>query len=162
MKREEIMHRSTARRTSGKFHSNVCVSAVVLLVASTFLSTQAGAEQTVREPIRAYGIGRIYAAAYSPDGLHIATCGQAGAFLLDVETGNAIRSFLGHTDDVVAIAFSPDGSRLLTGSEDKRAKLWNVDTGVLVRTFSGHTGIVYCVAFSLDGSRVLTGSGYPD
>jgi WD domain, G-beta repeat len=56
------------------------------------------------------------------------------------------------------VAFSPDGARVLTGSEDKTARLWDAATGLEIRAFKGHEGAVNSVAFSPDGARVLTGS----
>jgi WD40 repeat protein len=70
----------------------------------------------------------------------------------------ATHTFSGHTDTVDAVAFSPDGKFVLTGSLDNTAKLWDAATGAEVRTFSGHTGPVESVAFSPDGKYVLTGS----
>ncbi len=57
-----------------------------------------------------------------------------------------------------AVAFSPDGRRMLTGSDDGLARLWDVDTAQILRVFRGHTGSVRSVAFSPDGKFVLTGS----
>jgi hypothetical protein len=65
----------------------------------------------------------------------------------------------GHTKPVWAVAFSPDGTRVLTGSWDHTARLWDPATGKTVATLTGHTGSVMAVAFSPDGMRVLTGSG---
>ena len=58
---------------------------------------------------------------------------------------------------VTSIAFSPDGQFVLTGSDDKTAKLWNLK-GEEIRTFTGHSDYVSSVAFSPDGQFVLTGS----
>ena len=64
----------------------------------------------------------------------------------------------GHTDAVLAVAFSPDGATALTGSSDNTAKLWEVGTGRELRTLQGHTSDVLAVAFSPDGATALTGS----
>jgi WD40 repeat protein len=67
--------------------------------------------------------------------------------------------FLGHTDNVSAIAFSPDSKYAVTGGDDHVAKLWDVATGQLVREFSGHKAWVSGIEFSPDGQLLLTGSG---
>jgi WD40 repeat protein len=56
------------------------------------------------------------------------------------------------------VAFSPDGARVLTGSLDNTARLWDAETGQELRAFEGHEERVKAVAFSPDGARVLTGS----
>jgi hypothetical protein len=66
--------------------------------------------------------------------------------------------FGGHTGAVVAVAFSPDSTRVLTGSWDHTARLWDTATGEVVATLAGHTDHITSVAFSPDGKRVLTGS----
>ena len=64
----------------------------------------------------------------------------------------------GHTNLVSAVAFSPDGGLILTGSWDNTAKLWDAATGTELQTFQGHQMWVSCVAFSPDGRHVVTGS----
>jgi hypothetical protein len=56
------------------------------------------------------------------------------------------------------VAFSPDGDRVLSGSQEKTIKLWDGATGTLIRTFEGHSVPVTSVAFSPDGGRALSGS----
>ncbi len=56
-----------------------------------------------------------------------------------------------------AVAFSPDGDRALTGSEDKTARLWDTATGKELRRFD-HSGGVEAVAFSPDGKHIVTGT----
>jgi len=68
------------------------------------------------------------------------------------------RQLSGHTDRVTAVAISPDGRLILTGSKDKTARLWASATGTQVAVLSGHTGPVNAVAFSPDGKLVVTGS----
>jgi TIR domain/WD domain, G-beta repeat len=67
--------------------------------------------------------------------------------------------FAGHTEPVLAIRFSPDGTRVLTGSSDTTARLWDAASGKPIAILAGHKGPVWAVAFSPDGTRVLTGSG---
>ncbi len=70
----------------------------------------------------------------------------------------AILTFTGHTGSVSSVAFSPDGSRVLTGSIYDPAKLWNTATGALIRNFTPDLS-VNSVAYSPDGTEVLTASG---
>jgi eukaryotic-like serine/threonine-protein kinase len=59
---------------------------------------------------------------------------------------------------VYSVAFSPDGKRVLTGSDDKTARLWEASSGRELERLEGHTDVVRNVAFSPDGKQVLTGS----
>ncbi len=65
---------------------------------------------------------------------------------------------MGHTGDVLSVAFSPDGRFALSGGSDNTMILWEVATGKELRSFTGHVGFVTSVAFSPDGRFVLSGS----
>ena len=60
--------------------------------------------------------------------------------------------------NVSAVAFSPDGKTIATGSDDKTIKMWNLHTGEELDTLKGHSGEVYAVAFSPDGKTLLSAS----
>ena len=60
-----------------------------------------------------------------------------------------------------ALAFSSDGTRLLTGSDDRTAAVWEVGTGRIISVYKGHPGPVRLVAYSPDGKRVATASTDP-
>jgi len=59
---------------------------------------------------------------------------------------------------VESVAFSQDGSQVVSGSWNKMVRIWNVTTGGLEAELKGHTDWVTSVAFSQDGSRVISGS----
>jgi len=54
--------------------------------------------------------------------------------------------------------FSPNGNRIVTGSEDKTARIWDVKDGKLLAVMKGHRKRVMSARFSRDGTRILTGS----
>ena len=64
----------------------------------------------------------------------------------------------GHTDEVLAVAFSPDGRTLASGSRDRTIRLWNTNTGEHKLTLEGHTSGVTCLSFSPDGRTLASGS----
>ena len=59
----------------------------------------------------------------------------------------------------MSVSFSPDGKRILTGSRDQTAKLWDAASGRELLTLKGHRGWVFKAAFSRDGQRIVTASG---
>jgi WD40 repeat protein/transcriptional regulator with XRE-family HTH domain len=79
--------------------------------------------------------------------------------LIDIETGKHLRALQGHGGSrILAVAFSPDGRTVLTGSTDHTLKLWEVETGNCLQTFVGHIDGVRSVAFSPDGKTIASGS----
>jgi WD40 repeat protein/tRNA A-37 threonylcarbamoyl transferase component Bud32 len=69
-----------------------------------------------------------------------------------------LQTLRGHSGTVVSVAFSPDGRRIVTGSFDRTAKVWDASSGKELFTLRGHSAQVRWVAFSLDGRRIVTGS----
>jgi WD40 repeat protein len=63
----------------------------------------------------------------------------------------------GHRAGISSVCFSPDGTRVLTGSYDDTAKLWDAATGHELLTLK-HDSVVASACFSPDGRRILTGS----
>ncbi len=63
-----------------------------------------------------------------------------------------------HGDRITVVAFSPEGDRVLTGSDDKTARLWDARSGKPLGELLRHNGALRAVAFSPEGDRVLTGS----
>ena len=57
-----------------------------------------------------------------------------------------------------AVAFSPDGRRIVSGSSDKSVRVWDSSTGEVQNVLEGHTDLVQSVAFSPDGRCIVSGS----
>jgi WD40 repeat protein/serine/threonine protein kinase len=70
-----------------------------------------------------------------------------------------LQTLHGHSFSVRSVAFSPDGQRLATASDDQTARVWDAATGREILSLRGHQGGVSSVAFSPDGRRLLSGSG---
>lgn len=65
----------------------------------------------------------------------------------------------GHGEAILATQFSPSSSsRLVTGSGDSTARIWDCDTGTPLHTLKGHTGWVLAVSWSPDDKLIATGS----
>ncbi|MBN9120102.1 MAG: protein kinase, partial [Planctomycetes bacterium] len=62
----------------------------------------------------------------------------------------------GHKFAVQSVSFSPDGARVVTGSWDRTAKVWDAKTGTELLTLKGHTDAVLSACFSTDGARIVT------
>jgi WD40 repeat protein/tetratricopeptide (TPR) repeat protein len=116
--------------------------------------------------------GWICGVAYSPDGKAIASAGTGNPFhggnperirpgeiiLWDAATGRRLRTLSGHRHNLLFMAFSPDGKRLASSSEDRTVRLWDAETGDRVQVFTKEPVEVHGVAFSPDG-RQVAGAG---
>jgi WD40 repeat protein len=68
---------------------------------------------------------------------------EAEAALYEALSANRERSVLaGHKGPVLRVAFSPDGSRIVTASADKTARVWDAATGEALIVLRGHDDIV--------------------
>ena len=110
----------------------------------------------------------VHAVDWSRDGRWIATGSNdtENGFvqLWDAETGKRVDRRFGdnraaatsHTDAVLSVRFSADGSRLLSSSYDMSARLWNVESGAQLRRFLGHTSWVWDAEFSPKEDHIVT------
>ncbi len=117
--------------------------------------------------------GPVNSAAFSPDGKQVVTAGYDRRLLAwnpqevkpfdfkNITEGSIVpsadfRAFEGHIDAVRAASFSPDGSLLLSTSQDNTVRVWDFAAGQALKTFRGHGGRVQAATFLADGRRILS------
>ncbi len=149
-----------------KNHSDVVTSLAFFPDGKTFASgskdgtvrvwsTDGGGEVTVL----ADHPGQILSVAVSADGKWIAGGGGSNVVIWDAASGRAAHVLATSLDTVDAVAFSPDGKRLLIGGSDPAIEIWDAESGQLVRTVSGNSHSVHALAFSQDGTHLASGGG---
>lgn len=112
--------------------------------------------------------------AISPTNDQLVEGGAAELALVSLRTGRYVRYFIdksivreglirgslraAHSDVIEAVAYSPDGRWILSGSRDNTAKLWDAKTGRLLRTFTGHQSAIRSIGFLETRTRFMTAS----
>ena len=99
--------------------------------------------------------GRMWSAAFSPDGRQIVTTDDRAAQIWDAQTYRR-RAVLFHGDTVYRAAYSADGARIVTAGGDGTVKIWDATTGTLVRELrkDGARVRYFIAALSPDGRLV--------
>lgn len=89
--------------------------------------------------------------AWSPNGRTLAVASGHSIVLLEVAT-KAIRATLtGHAAPILAMAFTPDGQRLLSGGWDRNVRVWDPNLATSVAAYDWQRGNVHSIAVAPDG-----------
>ena len=104
-----------------------------------------------------FGLGRLNALSYSPDGSKLVLSGIAGVQLWEVACWS-MEQFLELQQEVFSSSWSPDQTKVATGNSDGTVGIWDAGSGVPLRTLAGHEERVNAVAWSPDGSVVASAS----
>ena len=106
---------------------------------------------------RTFDLGAyVFCVAALPDGVHFVVGGGYDVRLYHVD-GTLVHTFKGHTGHVLGVAVTRDGQHIISGSQDRRVKVWSVATKSLVGDCIGHNSAVSAVAVMPDGKRILSG-----
>lgn len=130
-------------------------------VAVAILAGGGAATHAAERPLKRIelGAGKVFAIAVGPDEALLAVaCEKGQVVLVDVASGGVARRLEAHPGGARAVAFSPDGSRLVSGGEDRTVTLFSPATGEPAGSFPT-LDPVRAVAFSSEGSRLVVGTG---
>lgn len=97
------------------------------------------------------------AVALSPCGTWLAAAVDWTVRLFDLEKRQERGILKGHKGQVSAVAFSPDGNTLATGSWDQTVRLWDMETRQERANFKWPIGKIYSLAYAPDGLRIAAG-----
>lgn len=106
-------------------------------------------------------------AVFTPDGQTLITSSGNDIKVWAVNSGQLKQTLSRHKGYISALAVSPDGQTLVSGSEDNTAIVWSLKTGTPIRTLTGYKVMsagaarsIAAIAFSPDGKWLFTGGAY--
>ena len=139
--------------------SSICLTFIFLFTLSQL---NAFAEDSTRwrlpEGAKArLGKGSIKQIAYSPNGRHLAAAGSAGIWIYDMAIHHEVALLTESTGRISGVAFSPDGSTIVSGYNDGSILVWDVKTGKRKQALPTEQEWVSSVAFSPDGKIIASG-----
>jgi WD40 repeat protein len=103
------------------------------------------------EPLVLDAKSAVRGVAFSPDGKFVAAAAAWSVQVWALKGGNLRHTLRGHKDVVWGVAYSLDGTRIVSGSEDGSVKVWDAASGTEVRSYDWGIGKVRAIAFAPDG-----------
>ena len=134
-----------------RFASFMLLLTLIMFLANGFTEDlPSGAIARINAPVNAI--------AYAQSTNQLAIAAANNIYIHDADTYKELIVLAGHTDSVLAVAFSENGKLIVSGSADKTVRLWEAETGKLRRAREEHTAPVNIVAFSLEGEKFWSAS----
>jgi serine/threonine protein kinase/WD40 repeat protein len=114
----------------------------------------------IRKPVHVLlHSGRVWSIDISSDGRHAATSEENGTIRLwNLDTGQELRCWQGHTGEAQAVRFLPGDGMLASTGQDGLLVIWSIPTGERIAATQAHKQSVPALAISEDGRQIATGS----
>ncbi len=119
---------------------------------------------TLGAPLTSFTVdGGPISIAWSPDGTKLVTGigsldNNTNKILIwDSSTGALLNSFVGHTDIISVVSFSPNGQQIASASADGTVRIWNIATGQQIDSFAKPQSLSTSIAWSPDGTKLAYG-----
>ena len=130
--------------------------------SSTYLCRLAQYGQSQAQLVTMFdGFNGMNAVAISPDGGMLAA-GEPGEdpriVLWNLKTNEQVKELTGHRNSIILLRFNHDGSKLVSGSVDSTAIIWDVFEGTIEHILQGKRGRIWPAVYSPDGYTVATGN----
>lgn len=95
--------------------------------------------------------------AVSSDGIYRMTSSKSDstALLTNAKSGQIIKILKGHSDYIRSVAFSPDGTKCLTGSFDGTARIWETKSGICLHKLGGYINTLQYIQIAPDEKTFL-------
>jgi WD40 repeat protein len=102
--------------------------------------------------------GYLSSCRFLDDSRILTSSGDMSCGLWDIEHGQQVLAFVGHTGDVMSLSVGPDNNTFVSGACDATSKLWDIRSGQCHQTFTGHESDINAVCFFPNGQGFATGS----
>jgi WD40 repeat protein len=137
-------------------NKRILTTSLDLDLKSTVRLFNAETGESIGEPLTDLAPGPV---SISPDGKRIGNIAKRIVRMWDANTLMPTKPLEGHAGDVSMVAFSQDGKRIVTASNDKTVRLWDAETGKQIGgPLIGHQDSVLSAEFSRDYKRIVTAS----
>jgi len=147
-----IQAAETTRRHDGSILPEAQQALHDALTASRVLARTSGVG-------RRSGIGHVVSLAPDAATFVAADLNHGTVSIRDAHTGKKLATLPGHSAEVLAVGYSPDGRFIAAGSADGVLRLWSASSRKLVHVIRAHRGAVFATRFSADGRRLATLGG---
>jgi WD40 repeat protein len=99
-----------------------------------------------------------YQVKFTPNGVYFISAGLDKKLkLIEIDTGEEIRTFKGHTELVNSINFNESGDKFITSAWDGTIRVWDFMSGLQTTRIKAHTGGVYSAKFDKSGKYIVSG-----